>query len=281
MNKQILKNLNEKYDYVKDCQNGLVIVGIRGKDTEDKYAVVNNQGEMVLPFIYTYISDFQNGLAKVYCYDTVGIINEQGDIVENIESMPKRLIPQMLTINDEKLNTSIAQSDTSVEEKSNESLRKKLKERYNYVGDFKSGLAVIANIGKGSDKESRYAVVNEQGEMIVPFDRGYTYISDFQDGLARAYWWDVAGIINEQGEEIVRPKYGHIGDFASDFILVRSSDDYKWGYINNQGKEVISLICDKAGEFENGIARVVLNGEEMIINEKGEIIETIKSMPKD
>ena len=47
----------------------------------------------------------------------------------------------------------------------------------------------------------------------------------------------------------------------------------KWGYINIHGKEIIPIIYDEVGEFENGIAQVWLNRTFLYINNKGEVIE--------
>lgn len=75
---------------------------------------------------------------------------------------------------------------------------------------------VVRSFGKG------YAVINADGEIIVPFGR-YDYIDGFDSGYARiklgkttngvkdsgSLW----GIINENGEEKLEPKYSNIWNF--------------------------------------------------------------------
>ena len=47
----------------------------------------------------------------------------------------------------------------------------------------------------------------------------------------------------------------------------------KYNLINKEGKEVIPVIYDKAGSFEDGKSEVVIDGNTFYINPKGEKIE--------
>ncbi|MBM4270765.1 MAG: WG repeat-containing protein [Deltaproteobacteria bacterium] len=49
-----------------------------------------------------------------------------------------------------------------------------------------------------------------------------------------------------------------------------------WGYIDNKGDWVISPIFGFAGQFEEGKARVKLNGRCEFINKSGKIISDCK-----
>lgn len=79
-----------------------------------------------------------------------------------------------------------------------------------------AALFVVRIIGKG------YAVVNADNEVVVPFGK-YNYIDGFDQGYARVKLGTTTnglkdsgslwGIINEQGEEVLEPKYSNIWNF--------------------------------------------------------------------
>jgi hypothetical protein len=89
------------------------------------------------------------------------------------------------------------------------------------------------------------------------------------------------GYINKKGEMRVKDgdqeawiptKYEWGDDYHEGLAAVLLN--YKWGFINRDGKEVIPLIYDEvlAPGFCNGTATVMLNGEWVKIDTKGEII---------
>lgn len=51
-----------------------------------------------------------------------------------------------------------------------------------------------------------------------------------------------------------------------------SAGEYKWGYINTDGKIVVPLKYDEAQDFSNGLACVSLNGKSGFINRNGKVM---------
>lgn len=69
-----------------------------------------------------------------------------------------------------------------------------------------------------ADLRYQYAVLNLQGEEVIPFGR-YTWIDGFSGGLTRVIRYDKElkkekwGIINEKGEEVLPVEYDKIWNF--------------------------------------------------------------------
>lgn len=91
-----------------------------------------------------------------------------------------------------------------------------------------------------------------------PFDRpsrnadNYYIDNEFHSGLARK---NIGGIYND---------------------LTDSMEGGKWGFVDSSGKEVIPVIYDNVSIFENGFAKVWLNGRCFLLNNKG--VEVISAM---
>ena len=66
-----------------------------------------------------------------------------------------------------------------------------------------------------------------------------------------------------------RKKYDKVGFFQEEG-LARVELNGKYGFINEEGEEVIPLKYDNAGNFSEGLAEVKLNGKWGLVNTKGE-----------
>jgi hypothetical protein len=108
--------------------------------------------------------------------------------------------------------------------------------------------------------EKGYAVFNESGECIVPFDR-YAYIDGFTNGYARVKIGksrgctstpdDRWGIIDEQGKEVLKPTYNVVKKFYKSnnpYTLVKAEREvlefhlldgklHYAGYFNDQERQ--------------------------------------------
>ncbi|MDQ3111646.1 MAG: WG repeat-containing protein [Bacteroidota bacterium] len=82
------------------------------------------------------------------------------------------------------------------------------------------------------------------------------------------------GYINEQGEEIVPLKYGGGSAFSSGFALVRDSTANRFfGIVNNKGLEILPCQFPGVLNFRNGYAAVgTKEGKWGFINENGELV---------
>ena len=64
-----------------------------------------------------------------------------------------------------------------------------------------------------------------------------------------------------------KSKYNYVGEFSEGFINVKLND--KYGFVDQQGKEVVPLKYDDAFSFHEGLARVKLNGKKGYVDKEG------------
>ncbi|WP_227428907.1 WG repeat-containing protein [Psychrobacter sp. I-STPA6b] len=72
--------LDTDYDYAHNFQDGLAWV-IKDLATNQKFALINKKGNLVVPFIYDSARDFSEGLAEVCAEKKCGYINRQGKVI--------------------------------------------------------------------------------------------------------------------------------------------------------------------------------------------------------
>lgn len=82
------------------------------------------------------------------------------------------------------------------------------------------------------------------------------------------------GFINEEGKEITPLKYDYANSFSEGIAKVCVNK--KWGFINKNGKEITPIKYDTVYTCKSGVARVKLNGKYGLIDETGKEIMAIK-----
>jgi hypothetical protein len=250
--------------------------GLSRQFKNGKFGYINEQGDVVIPFQYSYSRPFSEGLAMVI-KDTIPF-NTIGDISDG-------QLPQNAGYID---NTGKIVIDY----------------KYSSASDFQNGVAKVALCLKnpGNQQTKSYYYRNNTLNWISSYDCIYSYslidrngnsingkqynsIGDFSEG--KAWFCDSAiydkefrtdkplfGYINNKGETIIEPKFNFSGNFSGGLALVgkliavdrlsvphsdkvkRLSNRYKMGFINEKGEEVIKLTFDKAKIFSEGLAVV-------------------------
>lgn len=172
---------------------------------------------------------------------------------------------------------------------------------YDFAWDFNEGLACV---GIGEKGDMKYGYIDRRGNIVIPLI--YDKPAEFIDGIAYVMKDGKYGTINKEGKEMIPIIYDNVGflyktnkglaqvklgdrrgfvrcngdvvipiayEDAEYFYcedLVRVKLYGKWGYLNRIGDVVIPLIYDEAGNFKNGRAEVILDGERFYIGVKGE-----------
>ena len=105
------------------------------------------------------------------------------------------------------------------------------------------------------------------GEKPVHIGDEYRYATDFSDGLAVvARDKEYITVINTDGKEVLKLKeldgkqVEKVGAFKQG-VAAFQDEDGKWGFVNKDGKVVIKAKYDSAGEFNEGLAMVVIKAE--------------------
>lgn len=136
--------------------------------------------------------------------------------------------------------------------------------------DFQeNGLAIVK-------KDGCYGIINEQFQYVVL--PKYEAITSFSEGRAQVLDNDGYYVINEQGHVLTKKSYSFIGayhDKRAIFADTTSEGKYLYGYLDQDGNEVIPLQYEMAHDFHNGKAVVrVREKEHALIDRAGKILQT-------
>ncbi len=141
-------------------------------------------------------------------------------------------------------------------------------------GKLLDGLAKVTLNKKGKYGDySKFGFIDKSGNIILSIE--YDRIEVFEDGLFKigATYLDenptgssnyFYGLIDKSGKTIVPAEYKwDIYNFKDGLARVKVEKDSssKYGFIDRSGKVVIPIIYSYAGDFENGLAAVHIDGK--------------------
>lgn len=172
---------------------------------------------------------------------------------------------------------------------------------YDQASCFRDGRA---RVGVGEGENCKYGFIDREGDIVIPIV--YDEIDVFINDIANVTKDGKCGSIDKEGNEMIPVIYDYVGiPFVENegLVMVRQGDRKgfvrrngdvvipivyedaesffshdmvrvklygKWGYLNRKGDVVIPIIYDDAGNFKNGRAEVMLDGERFYIDVKGE-----------
>lgn len=133
---------------------------------------------------------------------------------------------------------------------------------------FSEGLAwVVAENGAPT-------AIDSKGEIKITLQDAET-VKIFADGLAafniikdEEYKW---GFVNKEGKVTISPQFSAAGNFSEGKCAVLNKDG-KWGFIDAEGKLVINYQFDGVDRFVNGQATVEFDGKSGAIDESGKYV---------
>jgi serine/threonine protein kinase len=99
----------------------------------------------------------------------------------------------------------------------------------------------------------------------------YDYDLDFREGLAAVIdelTWK-RGFIDKSGKEVIPLIYDYANGFQEGLAKVKLNG--KWGFVDKSGKEVVPLKYDYVVDFYKGLAWVELNGKQGFIDKSGNV----------
>lgn len=231
---------------------------------------------------YDYISDYCNGYALVNKDGKNGVINKSGTIIIPLKyDYITRYVDGIffegyaaVGVYDDEGNTTFGFAD--------ECGKIVIPIKYSYVGRFSNGIASVAL--RNSEGMYREGLIDSKGKVILPIE----YNSVAWSGEENVAIVDKNGkeyIINRSGKKIADlPNKNYDGFSAFNEGRAWVSKDYKCGYIDVSGKEVIPMIYDYVWgdtrdlrrNFENGVAPARISGKHGYIDVDGnEIIPII------
>lgn len=127
---------------------------------------------------------------------------------------------------------------------------------------------LITRLYDPSNKSTRYGLGNFKNEILLP--NIYKEIDKIDDGHLRVKTIDgLYGFVNAK-TWVETPSYNYLGRFKDGLALIEQNN--KWGFINNEGKQILPIKYDKAYAFQNGFADVTYNKDYFIIDTAGKAL---------
>lgn len=216
--------ISPRYDTAFDFHGNFAVVGKKDRISGVmKYGVIDQYGNLLIPFVYDWISNF--GESKAFA-------NTGGEIDNHLIRKGKWFILDLerektIPLND---STLIVEIDNT-----KELPWLRFEDEASWFPGWKNGkimMGLINNEGKWI-KTPQYQVVNfisegmagvfnhkmgfidKTGEVKVPFQ--FEVVGNFKNGLAKAKSGTLFGYINKNGEFVIEPLF----EDAGDFILIR------------------------------------------------------------
>lgn len=114
---------------------------------------------------------------------------------------------------------------------------------YTYAKNFHSGYAIV-------EADKKWVYIDIKGNPLKTPDTDKFY--DFNEyGVAFIRRGHQIGLINTQGEIILKPRFNIIRSFNNKYARVRSIE--KWGIIDTSGSIVVEPEYDEIGHYYNGV----------------------------
>lgn len=210
----------------------------------EKVGALNTNGKLSVPTIYKKLSDFDGNYAIGVIDKTYYVVKNSGDQIileyEKIKAF-KHFSEGFAAIKIGKLWGVI------------DTLGQLLIEpQFKAIGYFNGGIAWVKN------SNDKVGYINEKGIwIIIPhYDVGMDY--DKTSGLARVKKYNKWGYVDTDKHFDDLSVSGSFHSFYEGLAVKRSNG--KVGYINNTGAWVIKPVFTTAYKFENGFAKVAING---------------------
>lgn len=226
---------------------------------DEKWGFINLNGELVIPFEYDEIQNFQNNLAGVKKSNKWGFINKKGQLIiplkyEEVASFHEGLAAVKLNNKWGYINTS---GNSVISHKYTPSEYDQPQDHY-----FKNGYAVE------KINNNCWVLVDKQGNET----KLEGWCEHDSEGLFRYLRNNKYGFINNKGYEVIKPIYDFVNPFDGGYSVVELNE--KMGIIDKAGNVVVPIKYENAHSevSPGGIAMMRLNGKSGLIDLNGKIL---------
>lgn len=218
--------------------------------TKGRYGYVDTDGKRIIAPIYSQALPFNEGVAVVMQNSKYGLINETGVWIKK---------PFCKVIRRDEATGNYIAKKRRKENLYNSDGILVCKGKYNYIGTFNEGLAIVKC-------KNKFGYIDETGKLIIPAT--FNFASPFKNGLAKVKTNNLYGYIDLSGEIAIKDSYKRCSDFNNSTALVWEGD--KAGLIDNNGKWLVKPRFNVQSGYSEGKAIVRnANGKLCYIDEKG------------
>lgn len=228
----------------------MILFGVK---KNEKWGIINQRGEEIVPCVYDFIGCFKEGFAIVRKGRECGYIDEMGKeviscVYYHADDFDKNLA-KVENINGRK--SLIDKTGKEIASCNHDENIEKFNEELILFIDNYGGLWLI----------------DKTGEVINSCC--YKKIEKFEDGLYSVVdATEKCGLMDEFGKEVIPCIYEYIG-FNFSEGLIWACKNNKWGFIDKNNKEIIPFIYECAGNFGEGLAGVMMGRKWGFIDKTG------------
>ncbi|MBK7871405.1 MAG: WG repeat-containing protein [Saprospiraceae bacterium] len=140
---------------------------------------------------------------------------------------------------------------------------------YTFAQDFTNGVGIVACDGK-------WGMVNAKGQPVIPcqYD-GIEFLKNTDNKIVRLYVQTPKyGLIDTLGQLAVDAVYDELGFFREGRLAVKRNG--LWGFVNDEGLEVIPCRFREVSNFYEGLAAVKIGRYWGFIDKQGDIVIDFK-----
>jgi len=146
--------------------------------------------------------------------------------------------------------------------------------KYMIQATFKEATVFSEDLAWVVTENGAPTAINTKGEVKITLQNAES-VRIFQEGLAafsvteesKVKW----GFVDKEGKVVISPQFAATGNFADGKCAVQNEEG-KWGYIDSEGKIAISYQFDEAEKFVDGQAAVEFDGKAGAIDDAGKYV---------
>jgi hypothetical protein len=218
--KQLL--LSPRWDTAFNFQGKFAVVGKKDVKGKFNYGVIDNYGNTLIPFQYSWITNFSHDLA----FANKGGINENRIIKGGKWYIVDMTQQTMLPLCDTSLIVEIDNYN----------------EIYSNLLKFKEGLAWFPGRYNG---QIVFGIMNPVGDWkVLP---QYKIVNRISEEMAGVFMNGRMGFINLNGKLVIPCSYKSVGVFHNGLAWFK--EDKKYGFLNKKGEIIITPSFEEVGDF--------------------------------
>lgn len=214
---------------------------------QEGWGFIDTKGTEVVAPMFSYVSEFSDGLAMLTVNSGSGFIDRSGTWV--IQPMLRSARP---------FREGLAAAEGGYKSWGfiDRNCNWVIPPQFGTVSDFTDGRALgTKSLANGAAQP--YAL-DKQGQMVALDSPRVAaqdvLLGDSREGLQRLAVNGRWGFADKEGKWVIKPQFDDVGLFSEGFARIQKGG--KWGFIDKQGKSVIAPRFTEAGDFFEGWARV-------------------------
>ena len=215
----------------------------------------------VIPFEYSHVHSFSEGLALVCNDDKWGFIDKTGTLIISCE---KYNVPTDNHYPFSLFGTGFREGLAAVSAKVDDSRKygfidksgnEVIPLKYDIVRDFSCGIAIVGIADKNLKTDSygalgcKWGAINKNGDEIIPIGK-YKSVGCYG---WRDYCRDNPGVSGTTSDRMDRKYYE---EMTSVFVCSNNNDSPKYGFADILGNEVVPPIYTGVNRFHNGLSSI-------------------------